>query len=401
MPVRTLPCWHRPCSPVAGPDGCHRSSDARARPGVHPDRSSAAGRSWPPAPRTRPVPRPRPRHWWLRWWPRPGGCGLGRPASPGDDGSHRHRHPIRFPPSVPARTRRPGSARHRRSGWARSILGTRPTRPELTGLRARTTARAIPPGPPPVARLLHLTSNSLPILLMRHARGRARRGRLRLGPPVVRGAPPAGRRARSIVAFCRPGPGPGLPRHRRRRRAHLPRRPRPEGPRRRSIPSPVRWAGRHGAGRPTRPRPPPANRRWWAPPAPGPRPRTALRAAGRPARGDPSAPGVMVTVSAASNRATRSARAVRDMPANHMVHEQDVTCCWREPSRRSTRAASSTSIPSGRRPLRRAGSPATSTSAVSGRASSRTTSRYSANDSQPVGSASPKLSWGRGENPSV
>ena len=38
--------------------------------------------------------------------------------------------------------------------------------------------------------------------------------------------------------------------------------------------------------------------------------------------------------------------------------------------------------------------------AVSGRPSSRTTSRYSARDSHPVGRARPKLSWGRGENPS-
>ncbi len=84
-----------------------------------------------------------------------------------------------------------------------------------------------------------------------------------------------------------------------------------------------------------------------------------------------------------------------------MDHEQEVTSCCSEPARRSIGAAASTSMPAGRRSESRPGNASTSMPAVSGRCSSRTTSRYSANDSQPVGRASPKLSWGRGENPSV
>ena len=84
-----------------------------------------------------------------------------------------------------------------------------------------------------------------------------------------------------------------------------------------------------------------------------------------------------------------------------MDHEHEVTCCCKEPPPLSTGAARATSMPSGRRPVKRAGSASRSTSAASARLASRTTSRYSARDSHPVGRASPKLSWGRGENPSV
>ncbi len=186
----------------------------------------------------------------------PTGPGRGRRVTPGASGWHRPRPPVlpaaryryrarspqrrRFRPRDPVRYRR-GRTDRRCGPW---ILGPCSVRP--SSLRPRSTIRAYPPGPPPVARLLHLPSNSLPILLMRHARGRARRGRPRQGLPDVRGAPPVCRRARSTVSFYKPGPGPGFLGS---RRPELP----PAMPLLLSGPGPARWAATPGAGWPARP----------------------------------------------------------------------------------------------------------------------------------------------------
>ena len=238
---------------------------------------------------------------------------------------------------------------------------------------------------------------------MTHAPRRARRGRHLRRPPVVRGAPRGCRRARSTVAFCMPGRAPGLPPSCRR----LP--PPPCGPSS-GGPDTAMRPRTNSTGRTPRgwvansavkvDRGPVGPIRAAATAAVGTRPGRAPTAGGRRC----SSPALALPGDGDRRRrqeqgATCSSSCGPDTPAISITHEHDVTNCCSEPAPRSAAAASSTSIPAGSRPVSRPGGHATSTPAASARSSSMTTSTYSASDSHPVGRASPKLSWGRGENP--
>ena len=215
-------------SPIFGRSGTGRGRWAGRGGGAGRRRSDRSdGRRPPPRPgpaasgvpvvpgrrrraiRVRAVPRPAPRAAPV--------CGCAAPAPPLDLPAGLRTPPVGL--SVTARCRRPGAgdgagpAGDVTSEWA---VGRRPP--------------ANPPGPPPAARLLHLTSISL-LETSHEARSKACAARSApAASPRRRGAPRGCRRARSTVAFCMPGRAPGLPIRRRpvpptlRRRHDRPRR---------------------------------------------------------------------------------------------------------------------------------------------------------------------------------